>query len=270
LAQQLSDAATRAAARDTKLTRNELAELAKITMEKLGGQSYQWNRERHDAEVPRTDTPELLARAKRATDFLHSEGPNPFAGMSRDQLALITYDEGGSFTVNERFAAWSESSKQESAWRKQLVEKSMDVYHRTGNLFAEGIGKEMLEHHRSLPLIEQSLVPASYEAELQAKIATSGQDTRQTMKMEPMSLLYLLNKWAKEREEHGLPSLDGAGDDSPESNIATAALSGTPPESSPDDMVAPAAPQIEISTAGKATTDSYNVMLKRVFGVSDP
>ncbi|MFP3449799.1 hypothetical protein SB765_33250, partial [Pseudomonas sp. SIMBA_067] len=33
---------------------------------------------------------------------------NPFKGLVREQLSLIAHDEGGSFTINERRAAWEE------------------------------------------------------------------------------------------------------------------------------------------------------------------
>lgn len=55
--------------------------------------------------VPNTDDLELLARAKQATSLVNGSGSNPFKGMSRDQLALIAYDDSGTFTVNEQRAA---------------------------------------------------------------------------------------------------------------------------------------------------------------------
>ncbi|MCA1324527.1 hypothetical protein [Herbaspirillum sp. alder98] len=264
LAQQISDAAIRATARGAKLTRSELTDTAKAVLNKFSAQSDQWNKERYDAAIPETDNPELLARAKQATDFLNNKSTNPFLGMSRDKLVLITFDNAGPFTVNERKAAWSEAYRQEEIWREQVVGKAMDSYNSNGNLFGNGVGKAMLEHHRSLPLIEQSLYPASYEAELQIKIATSGQDTRQTLKMEPMSLLYLLNKWAKAREEHGLPALDGSGEDS---RNAAPAFSGAQDASLSNIEVAPAAPQVAIDAADKPAVDTKRAKATEVDGL---
>ncbi|AON53125.1 hypothetical protein [Herbaspirillum seropedicae] len=269
LAQQISDAATRAVTRDAKLTRNELTSLANTIADKLVGQAYQWNKERNDAETPKTDDPVLLARAKQATESIYGKASNPFLGLSRDQLAIIAYDEGGPFTVNERSAAWLEASRQEYEWRKQIMSRSQDAYHRTGNSNAEGVAQEMLDHYKGLPAIEQSLYPRSYESELQVLIATSGQDQRSSIKLESMNLLTLLNKWAKARAEHGLPTLDGSGDDSAKSKIAAAAISGTGPDSGRIDEVAPIAPQVEATPADKTNVDSYSIMLKRVFGASD-
>jgi hypothetical protein len=109
LARQLSEAAERAAARDAGKTRSQLAALEKSLLDEFGGESYHANRAKANAEVPDTDAPELLARARQATEFAKSNGKsgkNPFAGLSREQLSLIMYDKGDAFTLNERHAAW--------------------------------------------------------------------------------------------------------------------------------------------------------------------
>ncbi|WP_226374128.1 hypothetical protein [Pectobacterium quasiaquaticum] len=93
LARQLSDAAVRAAARDAGTDRDGLGEIARSVTEKLLGANYDMNKVAHDAEVPKTEDPDLLARAKQATSFVNGDGANPFRGMSREQLALITYDK---------------------------------------------------------------------------------------------------------------------------------------------------------------------------------
>ncbi|WP_157739342.1 hypothetical protein [Herbaspirillum sp. meg3] len=177
LAQQLNEAAERAERRDSSLSRDELGKKALSIGEKLGGTSYVENKDRYDAEEPRTDDPSLLARAKQATAFVHGRGSNPFTGMSRDQLALITYDENGPFTVNERKAALLEAYEQESNWRKQVVAKAMDAYNRTGSIFGDGVGSEILAHYKGLPAIEKSTYPKDYEAQLKTQIAQASNQT---------------------------------------------------------------------------------------------
>ncbi|WP_414500793.1 hypothetical protein [Zymobacter sp. IVIA_12111.31 C1] len=81
-------------------------------------------REVFDKEGLDADDPDAVALAHQATDYLRGRGTNPFKGMSRDQLELISYDESGTFTVNERRAASDESDHQDSVWRKNIVAKS--------------------------------------------------------------------------------------------------------------------------------------------------
>ena len=73
-----------------------------------------------NAEVPNSDDPVRLARAKQATAFIcglhgsnfESHAKNPFAGLSSDDLSKIIYDDSGAYTINERSAALSEQQKQ--------------------------------------------------------------------------------------------------------------------------------------------------------------
>ncbi len=115
--------------------------------------------------MPATDDPDLLARARNATQFVNGSGRNPFAGMSQDQLSLIIYDDSGNFTANERRAAWSESSDQEYAWRQKAVAGAMAEYNDTGKL--SKFFTSALDHYKDLPAIEQAQYPNSYEAKLQ-------------------------------------------------------------------------------------------------------
>lgn len=98
LARQLSEAAARAETRNAG------------TLDSILGDNYFARRAQHDAEVPDTDSQELIARAKQATDFLNGSDSNPFKGLARDQLNLIAHDDSGSFTINERRAAWEETN----------------------------------------------------------------------------------------------------------------------------------------------------------------
>lgn len=158
LSRLLNDAAVRAETRDAITNRDGLAAIAQSTAHELYGESYTRNKAIHDAEVPNSDDSQRLAQAKQATAFTNGQGSNPFKGMSRDQLALIAYDDSGAFTVNERRAALSEADDQEYQWRVKVVAKMMDDYNRTGKISAE-THQEVLDHYKSLPAIEESQLP---------------------------------------------------------------------------------------------------------------
>jgi hypothetical protein len=169
LANQLSDASLRAQARDASLTRVELESLARKTVNELLSPYYTANKLKHDTEVPDTDDPTLLARAEKATLYTRGLASNPFSGMSADQLALITYDDSGTFTVNERRAALEESDKQEFAWRQKVVAEAEHEYNTTGKLTK--FFQSVLDHYKGLPRIEQAEYPSDYESRLNELIA---------------------------------------------------------------------------------------------------
>lgn len=98
LALQLSEAAARAEHRVGQGNENPLHSIT--------GDNYLSNKAQHDAALPSIQNPELLDRARQATGFVNGTDSNPFKGLTRDQLGLISQDDGGSFTVNERRAAW--------------------------------------------------------------------------------------------------------------------------------------------------------------------
>ena len=174
LARQLAASASRAEERDRTLTRSELADKAKSILNQVVGDAYYANKARHDSEVPKTGDPELLARAKQATAFVNdaSRGghsiKNPFSGLSREQLSNIIYDESGTYTVNERHAAWRESYDQEEAWRVKVTTQAMAEYNSTGKL--TNFFSSVLDHFKELPAIEQAQYPKDYATDLQSKI----------------------------------------------------------------------------------------------------
>lgn len=163
-ARQLNDSAARAEARDNRLDSKQLASLANDVIEKLTGSSYYGNKAVHDAEIPDTEDPELLERAKQATQFTNGSGTNPFSGMSPDKLSLIMYDEDGTYTLNERKAAYSEKYDQEQVWKRAISQRYVDEYNETGKstetLFM------MLAHYNELPPIEKAQYPDNYAANL--------------------------------------------------------------------------------------------------------
>ena len=165
LAQQFSDSASRADAENAGLSRKELGAKAETLLNKITGPEYIANRAMYNAEIPDSSDPERLARAAQATKFVNGDGRNPFAGFTREQLALVTYDDSGIYTTNERRAAWEASTDQEYAWRKEVVAKAMAEYNSSGKL--TNFFSAVLEHFKTLPDIEQAQYPDNYETKLQ-------------------------------------------------------------------------------------------------------
>jgi hypothetical protein len=176
LGQQLSGSAARAKVRDASMTRDELAAFAKKQKDDFLMGGYTANKTKHDLERPKTSSPELLERAKRATDYVNSSEKgnsyvrNPFSGLARDQLTLIVYDDSGLFTVNERRAAWSAADDLEVEWAKGAIARNQLERSLTGKnpVFLT----EVLNHYKALPEIEkvQERYPKNYIAEIEAKI----------------------------------------------------------------------------------------------------
>ncbi|EKG43614.1 hypothetical protein Pav013_0165 [Pseudomonas syringae pv. avellanae str. ISPaVe013] len=132
--------------------------------DKITGTHYYANRALHDAEVPDTDDPVLLERARQATLFKNGGGANPFSGLSQDQLKLIMYDEGGEFTINERSAASSENHLQQEAWNRAMGKRYVDEYNETGKSTQTLV--MLLAHYDQLPPIEKAQYPANYAANI--------------------------------------------------------------------------------------------------------
>src|ERR1035437_8197260 len=166
LARQLADSANRAEARDKTVSRSELADKAKSALDQILGDAYQANKAKYNSEVPKTDDPGLLARAKQATEFVTSSDrgsrsvKNPFGSLSREQLSNIIYDDSGNYTVNERRAAYYEADDREQAWRVKVAAQAMDEYNRTGKL--TNFFSSVLDHFKGLPAIEQAQYPKDY------------------------------------------------------------------------------------------------------------
>ena len=175
LARQLADSANRAEARDKTLSRSELADKAKVFLSEFAAEANPAIQAKHDSEVPKTNDPELQARAKQATAFLVSRRngsggvTNPFAGLSREQLANITHDDSGAYTFNERAAAFTETERQEYEWGVKVAAQAMDEYNRTGKL--TNFFSSVLDHFKGLPAIEQAQYPKDYASDLETKIS---------------------------------------------------------------------------------------------------
>jgi hypothetical protein len=164
LARQLGESAVRAEIRDASLSPKELGKLGESVIDKLIGNSYYGNKAIHDAEVPDTDDPALLERAKQATRYTNKIGSNPFTGLSQDQLRLIIYDERGHYTINERKAAYSENCEQEEVWNRAIAQRYMEEYRETGKITKTLV--MVLAHYNELPPIEKAQYPADFAANL--------------------------------------------------------------------------------------------------------
>lgn len=214
LAQQLSDAALRAEERDAKMSRQELSAKSNSLLNQITGMGYYNGRQSYDQEVPDTNNPERLARAKQATAFTNGAGNNPFQGMSREQLDLIAYDDSGSFTMNERRAAWQESYNQEESWRVMAVAQSK-IEWAQGEFKQTHFFKSVLQHYEELPKIEQAQYPEDYLTRLQYLIKMdfnfvtgepgNGKEQRQTvwdmlMANSVESRQKLTSAWAADRK----------------------------------------------------------------------
>ncbi|HEY0290051.1 MAG TPA: hypothetical protein VGC62_24095 [Pseudomonas sp.] len=161
LARQLSVSAMRAGVREKTMTHDELVKFAHAQIEKFSVNTKEMNDKKRALEVPGTDDPQLLIRARKATDYIAEmlagdpRARNPFTGLSRDQLTLIAYDDGGDFTLNERRAAYEGIGDLERQWRHSTVEKGNVEQARVGR--APKFFTNVLEHYKSLPAIEKAL-----------------------------------------------------------------------------------------------------------------
>lgn len=164
-ASQLSDAALRAQTTYGHYTKQQLKDMDINTSDLLAGNDYNSKKIKHDAEIPNTQDPALLERAKQATLYANGLGKNPFSGMPRDQLELIIYDDSGSFTINERRAALYEESDQDYAWRRRVVDDYFENRNSPGK--AAEFYQTVLDYHRALPLVARSAAPEGYEAKLE-------------------------------------------------------------------------------------------------------
>ena len=190
LAQMLSEAATRAAERDTSNDRKSLATIAARATQPIHSPVFEQTKTARDAELPQSNDPQRLQQARQATAFLDGKGANPFSSLSREQLSLIIHDESGAFTVNERRAALTASDDQHQAWARAVSAQLMDDYNRNGYLSPKAL-KGILDYYKSLPPIMEAQLPDSYEQDLNTLIAHA-ESSQSHSKDQLQSLLDLL------------------------------------------------------------------------------
>jgi hypothetical protein len=86
----------------------ERERLEKLVRDGLSVQLSAEARRDADRETPVSVNAERLAQARQATRFAYKLDKNPFAGLTRDELNAVVYDETKSYTVHERRAAFAE------------------------------------------------------------------------------------------------------------------------------------------------------------------
>ena len=108
----------------------------------------------NDAEVPKSDTAERKAAAKKATEFLNGGGKvkNPLEGKTRDELTAIIANDTGDYTINERRAALA----QRDVLEKGVLAKSVKT----------------LTFDEKMRANNESVAGASAEAQARARLAT--------------------------------------------------------------------------------------------------
>jgi hypothetical protein len=229
LSRQLSESAERARVRDNTLSRQQLGDLGREIELKLMNGCVPEIQARRALELPDTEDPERLERALQAARFVannyeaDSRVTNPFAGLSREQLTLIVYDNSGAYTVNERDAAWKSVKQIEIPWRKKVVTEGELERNQTGG--APNFLRECLAHYRALPKIEQAMHPADYEATTLRWIEEDLEAQRTGKK--DLSMLTLVELLARMNSK--LPGQAVAGGESP-SSTAKASEAKAPDE----------------------------------------
>lgn len=88
----------------------ERSRLEDVVRKELGGTPDQVQRRAADREVPANTDPARRERARQAMRFTYGLSPNPFAGLTREELNAVVFDESKTYTFNERRAAYAELS----------------------------------------------------------------------------------------------------------------------------------------------------------------
>lgn len=202
MARQLSDALQRANQRDASLNRDQLRAVAQKALAQIHSVRLAAPHTINDNERPDSDDPDILDRARRATDFKNNLGPNPFKGMSAELLAAVTYDDSGTFTLHERRAAWSESYDQREAWGCRVAAGVMLEYSLTRNV-TKAYG-QMLDYYRTQPPIEQAQMPDNHEKDLLEKITSILDNPDQ---WHDASLYDVLRRWLTAQPQQTLFSI---------------------------------------------------------------
>jgi hypothetical protein len=119
-------------------------------------------------EMPDTEDPERLESAKRAAAYNDSirstprgSASNPFAGVDRNQLTSIIYDDTGAYTLSERYAAWSEQQRQDFTRLDAVFE---GITHGGDN---RTLYKTLLDYFDEMSPVEQSIYPKDYRERLE-------------------------------------------------------------------------------------------------------
>lgn len=175
LSRQLAESAVRAEHRDKSMNRHQLGAEANRILRVMTETNWRSDETGYVTELPETSDPELLERARQATEYVarfvrgNLGAPNPFAALSREQLNLIVYDEKGPYTLHERTAACSAVLKIEGKWNHALWGPER-LESAANNGRTPMFLTEVLAHYRTLEPIEQAQYPDIYESRLEREI----------------------------------------------------------------------------------------------------
>jgi hypothetical protein len=114
-----------------------------------------------DAEVPPSNDPQRLRQARQATESLYGRADNPFAYKSRAELSAIVYDESGSYTVNERYAAANQRTELDQKFWAPVFQRALE----SGDW--KPVITAALVFYASLSALEQTAYPDNYAQLLQ-------------------------------------------------------------------------------------------------------
>lgn len=113
--------------------------------------------------LPKTDDPARLELGQKSLEYAiarHQSPPgnvsNPFAGMERNDLSAIVYDDSGTYSDAERYSAYAELSRQDEAYFSKLFSKI-----KNGGDNRE-VFKGILDYFDDLSLVEQSAYPDGF------------------------------------------------------------------------------------------------------------
>jgi hypothetical protein len=155
--------------RQSKMSKGELNSLHSKSQSELYNFSLLIYKKNYNREslLAKTDDPERLAISERSLNYaigLSLSPPkfikNPFEGMARNDVSAIVYDDTGTFTDAERYAAYGELSRQDEEYFSKLATKLTNGG--DNREFFKGI----LDYFDDLPPVEKSPYPDSYRASI--------------------------------------------------------------------------------------------------------
>lgn len=143
--------------------------------------------------LPETDDPARLAVAQQALNFAvglsyppPNNQPNPFAGMARNDLSAIAFDDTDAYSEVERYAAYVELRKQDQEYFSTLFAKAQHSNDR------REVYKGILEHFDALPPVEKAAYPESYRETVQSLF------DKQVERWGPLAMLLLADNEAED------------------------------------------------------------------------
>jgi hypothetical protein len=210
---------------DASMTHAEMAKTAYWIVVNIGRRTDE-EVGRADKEVPKSDDPERLARAKQATDALYHQAPSPFAGYSRKELTTVIYDDSGAYTANERSVALRDQQTMDSQFWGPLFQKS----EASGDY--RDVFETALAFYDQLSPLEKAAYPADYKAQISAQLKWANDkaggeidDKKRTSLLDMVQALDKKNKQRKDADQ--TPSANQvSGEMSWSARIAELALEG--------------------------------------------